>query len=83
MGAVFNFLALILVFIFLWQVEIDPIDNDLLINEQSQYLTSSYSSKFRKIIKLDKFKEEFLLKEVNDYKENIQKFKIDFHEKTA
>ena len=77
MATLVNCLALILAMIFLWQIDIDPIDKDLLINEQSQYLTSSYSNKFRKIIKLDQFKEEFLRKEVNDYRENIQKYLID------
>ena len=38
----------------------DPVDSELIINEQALHLTSRYNNKFMSIISTSKFKEEFL-----------------------
>jgi len=40
-------------------VKFDPLDADLLINEQAIYMTSNFSNKFRDTLKLSDFKSEF------------------------
>lgn len=58
------------VLIWYWlYIKIDPIDHNLLINEQALHLTSKLSKKFRNIISLDKFKKEYIDSQIEKYSE--------------
>lgn len=55
--------------LFLCLVNFDPIDDELLIHEQSLHVSAKISTKFSKNISIDikKLKEEFLEREVHQY----------------
>ena len=62
--------ALVIVLtLFLCLVKFDPIDDHLLINEQSLHISAKISTKFTKNISIDirKLKEEFFEREVYKY----------------
>ena len=58
-GTVAGLLIIPLLIYVAFYLNFDPVDSELIINEQAAYLTSRYNNKFMSIISTTKFKEEF------------------------